>query len=73
MNIQYLNLPPFPQKVDCMADMARLTADNMDLQDTLQNSTAALLGHYPDNTVHWPNADVMLDHRLLRWANIIPA
>ena len=20
--------------------------------------------HYPDNTIHWPNADVMLGHRL---------
>ena len=26
----------------------------------------------PDNTILWPNADVMLDHRLRRWANIIP-
>ena len=26
----------------------------------------------PDNTIHWPNADVMLGHRLQRWANIIP-
>ena len=26
----------------------------------------------PDNTIHWPNADVMLSHRLRRWANIIP-
>ena len=25
----------------------------------------------PDNTIHWPNADVMLGHRLRRWANII--
>ena len=25
----------------------------------------------PDNTIHWPNADVMLSHRLRRWANII--
>ena len=24
-----------------------------------------------DNTIHWPNADVMLGHRLQRWANII--
>ena len=23
----------------------------------------------PDNTIHWPNADVMLGHRLRRWAN----
>ena len=27
--------------------------------------------HHPDNTIHWPNAYVMLDHRLLRRANII--
>ena len=27
----------------------------------------------PDNTIHWPNADIMLDHRLRRWVNIIPA
>ena len=26
----------------------------------------------PDNTIHWPNADVMLDHRLRCQANIIP-
>ena len=26
----------------------------------------------PDNTIHSPNADVMLCHRLRRWANIIP-
>ena len=26
----------------------------------------------PDNTMHWPNADVMLGHHLRRWANIIP-
>ena len=25
----------------------------------------------PDNTIHWLNADVMLGHRLRRWANII--
>ena len=25
-----------------------------------------------DHTIHWPNADVMLGHRLRRWANIIP-
>ena len=25
----------------------------------------------PENTMHWPNADVMLCHRLRRWANII--
>ena len=27
----------------------------------------------PDNTIHWPNVDVMLGHRLRRWANIIPS
>ena len=27
----------------------------------------------PDNTMHWPNADIMLGHGLRRWANIIPA
>ena len=26
----------------------------------------------PDNTIHWPNADVILGHRLRRWVNIIP-
>ena len=26
----------------------------------------------PDNTINWSNADVMLGHRLRRWANIIP-
>ena len=26
----------------------------------------------PDNTIHWTNTDVMLGHRLRRWANIIP-
>ena len=25
----------------------------------------------PDNTIHWPDVDVMLGHRLRRWANII--
>ena len=25
----------------------------------------------PDNTMHWPKADVMLGHCLRRWANII--
>ena len=25
----------------------------------------------PDDTIHWPNADVMPGHRLRRWANII--
>ena len=24
-----------------------------------------------DHTIHWPNADVMLSHRLRCWANII--
>ena len=26
----------------------------------------------PENTMHWPNADVMLGHLLQSWANIIP-
>ena len=26
--------------------------------------------HYPDKTIHWPNADAMLGHRLWCWANI---
>ena len=26
----------------------------------------------PDNTIHWPNGDVMLVHLLRSWANIIP-
>ena len=26
----------------------------------------------PDNTIHRPNADVMLGNRLQHWANIIP-
>ena len=26
----------------------------------------------PDNTIHWPNAYVMLGHRLRRWVNNIP-
>ena len=26
----------------------------------------------PDNTIHWPNAIVMLGHHLRRWGNIIP-
>ena len=26
----------------------------------------------PDNTIHWPNADVMVGYRLRCWANIIP-
>ena len=49
----------------------------------LRGSTAALLcwvtlyspvtkSHYPDNTIHSSNADVMMGHRLWRWANIIP-
>ena len=25
-------------------------------------------GHYPDNTIHWPNCDIILGHRLRRWA-----
>ena len=29
-------------------------------------------GHYQDNTIHWPNCEIMLGHRLQRWANIIP-
>ena len=30
-------------------------------------------GHYPDNTIHWPNCEIMLGHVCLRrWANIIP-
>ena len=29
-------------------------------------------GHFPDNTIHWLNADAMLRHRLRRWINIIP-
>ena len=31
-----------------------------------------LKGHYPDNTIHWPNCEIMLGHRLRRWASIIP-
>ena len=30
-------------------------------------------GHFPDNTLHWPNADVMMGHCLRRWAIIILA
>ena len=26
----------------------------------------------PDDTIHWPNSDVMLGHRLRRWTNSIP-
>ena len=29
-------------------------------------------GHYPDSMIHWPNCEIMLSHRLRRWANIIP-
>ena len=29
-------------------------------------------GHYPDNKINRPNCEIMLDHRLRRWANIIP-
>ena len=29
-------------------------------------------GYFPNNTIHWPNADVIMGHRLLRWANINP-
>ena len=29
-------------------------------------------GHYLDNTIHWPNCEILLNHRLRRWANIIP-
>ena len=28
--------------------------------------------HYPDNTIYWPDADVMVGHLLWCWANIIP-
>ena len=31
----------------------------------------ALKGHYPDNTIHWANCEIMLGHRLQRLANII--
>ena len=24
-------------------------------------------GHYPDNTIHWPNCEIMLSHRLRRF------
>ena len=27
---------------------------------------------FPDNTIHWPDADIVLGHRLRRWTNIIP-
>ena len=30
-------------------------------------------GHYSDNTIHWVNYEIMLGHRLRRWANIIPS
>ena len=29
-------------------------------------------GHYSDNMTHWPKCEIMLGHRLRRWANIIP-
>ena len=29
-------------------------------------------GHHPDNTIRWPDCEIMLGHRLRRWANIIP-
>ena len=29
-------------------------------------------GHYPDNTIHWVNYEIMVGHRLRRWANFIP-
>ena len=29
-------------------------------------------GHHPDNTIHWPNCEIMLGHRLRRWASSIP-
>ena len=29
-------------------------------------------GHYADDTIHWPNCEIMLGHHLQRWANIIP-
>ena len=28
-------------------------------------------GHYPD-TLYWPNCEILLNHRLRRWANIVP-
>ena len=28
-------------------------------------------GQFPDNTIHWSNADIILGHHLRRWANII--
>ena len=30
-----------------------------------------LESHYPDNTIHLPNCEMMLGHPLRRWANII--
>ena len=27
--------------------------------------------HYPDNMIHWSNCEIMVGHRLRRWANII--
>ena len=29
-------------------------------------------GEYSKNTIHWPNCEIMLGHRLRPWANIIP-
>ena len=34
--------------------------------------TSSPKDHYPDNTIHWPNCEIMLGHRLRRCANIIP-
>ena len=31
----------------------------------------ALTDNYPDNTIHWPNCEIRLGHRLRRWDNII--
>ena len=28
-------------------------------------------GHHPDITIHWPNCEIMLGHRLRRWATYI--
>ena len=35
-------------------------------------SDCCIMPETPDNTIHWPNTDIMLGHRLRRWANIIP-
>ena len=37
------------------------------------SSVVNLLRHPPANTTRWPNAGLMLAHRLRRWANIKPA